>query len=116
MQRALLAALIGTGLLLVSSAEPLASEPAMPAQNLTGTIPSPTGLIMHVDSTAGAPLAVIVLDPKERVMAVYHVDRSTGEIALKSVRSLTFDLQLMEYNSREPLPQSIRDMRAELQR
>jgi hypothetical protein len=48
-------------------------------------------------------------------MAVYHVDRASGEIILRSVRNLTWDLQMMEFNSGEPLPQDIRDMRGELQ-
>ena len=55
------------------------------------------------------PLTVTVVDPRQRVMAVYHVDRSTGEISPKSVRNITWDLQMIEYNSGKPLPQDIRN-------
>jgi predicted methyltransferase len=68
-----------------------------------------------VTSAEGQPQVVTVIDSDERVMAVYHVDRSTGEITLKSVRNMTWDLQMLEFNSGEPLPQEIRDMRRGLQ-
>ena len=42
-------------------------------------------------------------------MAVYHVDRNSGEISPKSVRNITWDLQMIEYNSGKPLPQDIRN-------
>lgn len=116
MQRLLFGVALGLVLVLATGAEQVASEPAMQAQPVPGRYSSVAGLTMHVESPAGAPHTVIVLAPKDRVMAVYHVDRTTGEIALKSVRNLAFDLELMEYNSGEPLPQSIRDMRGELQR
>jgi len=50
------------------------------------------------------------------VLAVYHVDKATGEIALRSVRNITWDLQMVEFNSGKPLPQDIRNLRGELQR
>jgi len=66
-------------------------------------------LITNVTATDGAALTVTVIDPKQRVMAVYHVDRGTGEITPKSVRNLTWDLQMIEFNSGSPLPQDIRN-------
>lgn len=66
------------------------------------------GLISHVTAPDGQQQTLTVIDPGERVVAVYHVDRSTGSIALKSVRNITWDLQMIEYNSGEPLPQDIR--------
>jgi hypothetical protein len=51
---------------------------------------------------------VTVIDPIQRVMGIYQVDRSTGEIALRSVRNLTWDLQMIEFNSGKPMPQDIR--------
>jgi hypothetical protein len=42
-------------------------------------------------------------------VGVYHVERSTGEITLKSVRNLTWDLQMVQFNSGNPLPQDIRN-------
>ena len=79
--------------------------------------PQPTGnLITHVLPADGGPQALVVVDPGQRVLAVYHVDKATGEIALRSVRNITWDLQMVEFNSGEPLPQDIRNMRGELQR
>jgi hypothetical protein len=36
------------------------------------------------------------------------VDRSTGKITPTSIRNFTWDLQMIEYNSGNPLPQDIR--------
>jgi hypothetical protein len=49
-----------------------------------------------------------LIDPATRTMAVYHIDTSSGEIALKSVRNVNFDLQMMEFNGKSPLPNEIR--------
>jgi hypothetical protein len=75
-----------------------------------------SNLITHVPPAEGGPQAIVVVDPAQRVLAVYHVDRSTGEITLRSVRNVTWDLQMVEFNSGEPMPQDIRNMRNELQR
>ncbi len=48
-----------------------------------------------------------VLDPRLRVVSVYHLDRGTGEIGLRSVRNLNWDLQMMEYNNAKPRPTEI---------
>ncbi|MCI0359122.1 MAG: hypothetical protein L0211_11645 [Planctomycetaceae bacterium] len=51
---------------------------------------------------------VTVIDPKSRVMAVYHVDRTTGALTLKSVRNIHWDLQIEDFNSANPTPREIR--------
>jgi hypothetical protein len=61
-----------------------------------------------VTATDGQPHVVTVIDPRQRVMAVYHVDRTTGQITFKSSRNITWDLQMEEYNSGDPLPQDVR--------
>lgn len=53
---------------------------------------------------------VAVIDPRQRVIGVYHVDRATGKIALRSVRNIHWDLQLTEFNSDSPLPREIRGL------
>jgi hypothetical protein len=65
-------------------------------------------LFTTVTPTEGA-LTVTVIDPRQRALAVYHVDRTNGEISLKSVRNITWDLQMMENNTGKPLPQDIRN-------
>jgi len=51
-----------------------------------------------------------VIDPRSRVMSVYHVELATGTITLRSVRNITWDLQLREFNGVTPLPGEIRAM------
>jgi hypothetical protein len=53
---------------------------------------------------------VTIIDPKSRVMAVYLVEGATGQVSLKSVRPVHWDLQLAEFNCTSPLPQEIRSL------
>ena len=53
---------------------------------------------------------LVLIDPRQRAMGVYQVDTNTGEIALKSVRALHWDLQLSEFISAAPLPREIRSL------
>src|SRR3954452_11473444 len=109
MRRSLLGALLGASLVIAvaggrgGSEQPYAPPMDSPARS------GGNELITNVTATDGAALTVPVIDPKQRVMAVYHVDRNTGEISPKSVRNLTWDLQMIEFNSGSPLPQDIRN-------
>jgi hypothetical protein len=49
-----------------------------------------------------------VIDPRSRVMSVYHVELASGAITLKSVRNISWDLLLREFNAVNPLPGEIR--------
>ena len=53
---------------------------------------------------------VTIVDPKTRVMAVYHVDKTNGSLALRSVRNVQWDLLMEEYNTSHgsPTPRDIR--------
>jgi hypothetical protein len=53
---------------------------------------------------------VTVIDAKQRSMSVYHIERSTGKISLKSVRNLHWDLLMEEFNGTEPTVREIRAM------
>ena len=53
---------------------------------------------------------VTVIDPQTRVLGVYHIDLSTGEVTLKSVRNIHWDLQMMEFNGTSPLPAEVRSI------
>jgi hypothetical protein len=53
-----------------------------------------------------------IIYPKERRFAVYHIDFATGQSALKSVRSFEFDLQLNQFNTKDPLPEEIKALLA----
>jgi hypothetical protein len=51
---------------------------------------------------------ITVIDPRQRVMAVYHVDRATGGLTLRSVRNLHWDLLIEDFNSEKPTPREVR--------
>jgi len=53
---------------------------------------------------------ITLIDPRQRVMCVYHIDRVSGEIALKSVRNIQWDLSMDEFNGQSPSPQEIRTL------
>lgn len=67
------------------------------------------GDLMAFSSESGSgPAQVTLIDAKSRVMAIYHVDRTTGQIELKSVRNVQWDLLVEEFNGVKPLPREIR--------
>jgi hypothetical protein len=49
-----------------------------------------------------------VIDPDSKVVGVYHLELKTGEITLRSVRNITWDLQMLEFNGTAPTPREIR--------
>ncbi len=49
-----------------------------------------------------------VIDPRTRVMSIYHIEPTTGTITLKSVRNINWDLQMVEFNGVNPLPREIK--------
>ena len=108
MRHSMLGALLVAGLVIAATAVRSSSEPAAAATMDFHQTAASGDLIAHVTANDGLPQVVTVIDPRTRVMAVYHVDRSSGEITPKSVRNITWDLQMIEYNSGEPLPQDIR--------
>lgn len=53
-----------------------------------------------------------IIDPKLHVMSVYHIEFATGRIALRSVRAFNFDLQMKQFNGKDPLPEEIESLLA----
>jgi hypothetical protein len=51
-----------------------------------------------------------VIDQRNRVLSIYHLELATGAVTLKSVRNLSWDLQMDEFNGIKPLPREIRGM------
>ena len=51
-----------------------------------------------------------IIDPQTRAMVVYHVDKPSGEVSLRSVRNFHWDLQMDEFNGKNPLPREIRSL------
>ena len=53
-----------------------------------------------------------IIDPKLHVMSVYHIEFATGRISLRSVRTFQFDLQMKQFNGKDPLPEEIESLLA----
>jgi hypothetical protein len=53
---------------------------------------------------------VTVIDPKLRAMSVYHVELASGNIQLRCVREIRWDLQLESFNGKGLSPTEIRSM------
>jgi len=53
---------------------------------------------------------ITLIDPNTRMMSVYHIDKNTGRISLKSVRNINWDMQMDELNGDRPSPREIRSM------
>lgn len=74
----------------------------------TGPI-SPSGELIALSHELGeGRQQVTLIDPQARVMAVYQIDRSSGQITLKSVRNVHWDLQMEEFNGNSPSPRDLR--------
>lgn len=66
------------------------------------------GLVTHVISQESRPHTLVVADTDRKVVAVYHVDAASGRLELKSVRNVTWDLQMLQYETTAPTPQEVR--------
>jgi hypothetical protein len=51
---------------------------------------------------------ITLVDSRQKVMAVYHIERTTGALQLKSVRNVQWDLTIEDYNTQAPAPRDIR--------
>ncbi len=99
------AAMVGLALVLVAWR---ADSQAVGASQTSGTVLSASGaLITHVHDLEGRKTRVVVIDPQTRTMGVYDIGQENGEIQLKSVRRISADLQMLEFNSGEPSPAEI---------
>ncbi|MBP3693349.1 MAG: hypothetical protein J6J31_02780 [Thermoguttaceae bacterium] len=57
--------------------------------------------------SSGPIQQITLIDPIQKVLCVYHISMTTGQIELKSARKVEWDLQLIFLNSRKPLPQDV---------
>ena len=112
MKRAILGTLVGVGLVMAAVAMAEQRGEVLP-QRETLAMPATAGgrELVVVPTTLGEKVQVLtVVDPRQQVLSVYHIDLATGKITLKSVRSIHWDLQIDHLNTDEPLPQQIRSM------
>jgi hypothetical protein len=82
------------------------------AQQPPASIPNFGGagqLITYLIPSADAkPTALTIVEPATKRIVVYHIDKTSGEISLKSAREITGDLGLEYFNTGSPLPQEIK--------
>ena len=90
----------------ISRQEASAQRPTPPAATPNGQ----NSLIALGFEKEGAAPQVVVIDPQTRSMSVYHIDRASGEISLKSVRNVRWDLMMEEFNGVSPTPSEIRSL------
>lgn len=70
----------------------------------------PTGELMAIPlASANGGNWIALVEPGQRRMAVYEIT-GAGQITLKSVRNLTWDLALEEFNVGAPAPNEIRKL------
>ena len=75
----------------------------------TSTVTAKTDGLIAIKLEGNAETSQIALvDPKGKVISVYGIDRASGEIKLKSVRKVEWDLQLDDFNGNRPTPKEIR--------
>ena len=106
-----LAGVIGLAAVAVA-ASPLAEEPgfgAPPAADSGRNAAAAPGLSMQFLQNPQGPPTIVLLDPQQPVLAVYHVDPATGRITLKSVRRVLYDLRMDQFETDKPLPTDLRD-------
>lgn len=104
--RWLLAVMVMVGLASAwySGAQGQTGTPAVQA----ATLPAPPSGSLQVVSRQGEPTMAIVYDTEKKVLGVYHID-SSGGIELKGIRPIRWDLEMLHYNGKQPLPEEIRD-------
>ena len=53
---------------------------------------------------------LLVINKETNILAVYHIETGSGEISLRSTRALGYDLQLEDFNAKDPKPAAIKKM------
>jgi hypothetical protein len=100
------AGILMMGLLNGASSNP----PQVYAQRFDGSDPSAAqrgNLVAIAGSVVDRQQLLLVMDPQRQTIASYQVDAQTGQIALRSVRDLRWDLQMDYFNGMEPSPEKI---------
>ncbi|HTN74146.1 MAG TPA: hypothetical protein VL096_02825, partial [Pirellulaceae bacterium] len=76
-------------------------SPMVPNNGAQRAAPSGELIALSFD-VGGNRQQVTLVDPRTHMMSVYHLEPLTGEIALKSVRNVHWDLQMDEFNAKQP--------------
>jgi hypothetical protein len=86
---------------------PAAANPMTSATSPVSAAAAGSELIVVSSPATDKGQILTVVDQRQKVISVYHVDGVNGKIALCSVRNIQGDLQMPEYNTGKPLPTEI---------
>lgn len=105
---------------------PTGSTPAaVYSQGRSAQVPyggATSGATATAQAVPGSALAAIVsalpdgkqqallIDGERRVLSVYHIHATTGEVSLKAVRNFKYDLEMDEFGTSSPSPRDIKAM------
>jgi hypothetical protein len=107
-RRSLIGVLFGAFCCVLAAAERGNAQVGQPGHETQSSSATAGNLITHITATDGQPLTVTVIDVRNQALATYQIDRQTGEITLKGVRNISWDLQMINFNTAKPLPQEVR--------
>src|SRR3712207_1720484 len=102
---------VGVALLVLGIVGLAGGQAPRPGHERSGqNVTTPDLVALSPDAGDGRQQITLV-DSRQRVIAVYHVDRTTGTLQLKSVRNVQWDLTIEDYNTAAPAPRDIRALR-----
>jgi hypothetical protein len=93
---------------LAEAQAPRPSQDRAPSQDRTASSPD---LLALSHEGADGRQQITIVDTRQRVLAVYSVDRTSGTLQLRSVRNVQWDLQIEDFNSAAPAPRDIRALK-----
>jgi hypothetical protein len=117
MRRVVLGSLLGVGLIAAAVAATAEQRGEFYSQRATA-LPAPAAaagseMIVVPTSLGDRGQMLTIVDPRQRVFGVYHVELPSGKITLKSVRNIQWDLQMAGFNNEKPTPQEIQSQLSE---
>ena len=111
MRVAVLGALAGAGLVLIAvGALDHRNEVFAQRSGLYQPADSGNELIALPGPVGEKGQVLTVIDPRRRVIGVYHIDLATGKIGLRSVRNIQWDLQMTYLDNEGLLPREIQSL------
>ncbi len=111
MRTAVLGVLISAGLVMAGSGSGPSRTEAFAQRSAPPCGVAATSELIALSTTVGEQYQqVTIIDPKTRVLSVYHIDLHSGEVELRCARNIQWDLQLDNFNTKTPLPQEVRSL------
>jgi hypothetical protein len=107
MRIAVVGTVVAIGLVMASLTWAIGPDGGISSRGGVSPVVGSSRLETVVTSLGDQVQQVLLVDPEQRVMTVYHITK-TGEIVLKSVRYFHWDQRIEQFNSPNPSPREIR--------